>query len=135
MPFQVIKHIDFCYGHRLLNYAGKCRNLHGHNGRVEIVLQGDELDELDMLVDFSEVKRTVKGWIDTELDHKMVLNRQDPLIPLLEEYKQPLYLMDCNPTAEALAREICRVAREHDFPVSEVRFWESPSSTAVYRVE
>ena len=22
--FQVSKHIDFCYGHRLLNYAGKC---------------------------------------------------------------------------------------------------------------
>ena len=135
MPFRVIKQIDFCYGHRLLNYSGKCRHLHGHNGRVEIVLQGEELDQLDMLVDFGEVKRTIKDWIDAELDHKMVLNRRDPLIPLLQEHEQPLYIMDCNPTAEALAREICHVASQHEFPVAEVRFWESPSSTAVYRVE
>ena len=32
--FRVTKEIHFCYGHRLLNYDGKCRHLHGHNGRA-----------------------------------------------------------------------------------------------------
>ena len=42
--FRVTKHIDFCYGHRLLNYEGKCRHLHGHNGRVEVHIEADKLD-------------------------------------------------------------------------------------------
>ena len=34
--FKVTKQIEFCYGHRLLNYDGKCKHLHGHNGLLEI---------------------------------------------------------------------------------------------------
>ena len=41
--YRVTREIDFCYGHRLLNYEGKCRHLHGHNGRAVITLQGPEL--------------------------------------------------------------------------------------------
>jgi 6-pyruvoyltetrahydropterin/6-carboxytetrahydropterin synthase len=41
--FKVTKHIDFCYGHRLLNYDGQCRHLHGHNGRVEMDVEADKL--------------------------------------------------------------------------------------------
>lgn len=133
MPFQVVKHIHFCYGHRLLNYSGKCRFLHGHNGRVEFVLQGEQLDPIGMLTDFSQVKQSMKSWIDQQLDHKMVLSREDPLVALLRDNEQPLYLMDSNPTAEALARLMYTVAQQQGFPVVEVRFWESPSSMAVYR--
>ena len=32
--FSVSRQIDFCYGHRLMGYSGKCRHLHGHNGRA-----------------------------------------------------------------------------------------------------
>ena len=42
--FQVTRTIHFCYGHRLLNYQGKCRYLHGHNGKVEIELSSKALD-------------------------------------------------------------------------------------------
>ena len=42
--FQVTREIRFCYGHRLLNYDGKCRHLHGHNGRAIITLETDRLD-------------------------------------------------------------------------------------------
>src|SRR6187200_52347 len=62
--FRVTKEIHFCYGHRLLNYAGKCRNLHGHNGRADIVLEGTELDDRGMVVDFTDVKRNLARWID-----------------------------------------------------------------------
>ena len=58
--FRVTREIEFCYGHRLLNYEGKCRHLHGHTGRAVITLQGSELDARGMLVDFAEIKRTVQ---------------------------------------------------------------------------
>ena len=43
--FRVTREIEFCYGHRLLNYAGKCRYLHGHNGIAIITIEGSELDD------------------------------------------------------------------------------------------
>ena len=65
--FRVSREIDFCYGHRLLNYDGKCKYLHGHNGRAVIVLEGVDLDHRGMLLDFSDIKRVVSRWIDDEL--------------------------------------------------------------------
>ena len=47
--FRLTQEIEFCYGHRLLNYAGKCRHLHGHNARAIIVLEGEELDRRGQL--------------------------------------------------------------------------------------
>ncbi|MDP2600705.1 MAG: 6-carboxytetrahydropterin synthase, partial [Deltaproteobacteria bacterium] len=44
--YTVTKTIHFCYGHRLLNYNGKCRHLHGHNARVEIDVAAETLDSL-----------------------------------------------------------------------------------------
>ena len=70
--FRVTREITFCYGHRLLNYDGKCRHLHGHNGRAVITLEAPQLDALGMVVDFSRIKRVVGGWIDEALDHKML---------------------------------------------------------------
>ena len=55
--FTVSREIDFCYGHRLLNYEGKCRHLHGHNGRVILSFDAAGLDSHGMVVDFNEVKR------------------------------------------------------------------------------
>ena len=60
--FKVTKALQFCYGHRLLNYEGKCRFLHGHNGRVEIELEAEKLDSLAMVRDFTEVKEVVQTW-------------------------------------------------------------------------
>ena len=69
----------FCYGHRLLDdYEGKCRHLHGHNGRAVISLEAPELDAKGMLVDFSEIKRHVQRWIDDNLDHNLLLCRERP---------------------------------------------------------
>src|SRR5256885_417980 len=69
--FRVTREIHFCYGHRLLDYEGKCRHLHGHNGTAVIALEGDRLDRLGMVVDFSHLKRVVGGWINETIDHTM----------------------------------------------------------------
>ena len=110
--FRVTREIEFCYGHRLLNYEGKCRHLHGHNGRAVITLEGAELDSRGMLVDFAEIKRKVQHWIDENLDHNMLLCREDPLLPILRERGERVFEMDCNPTAENIARLIYEHARK-----------------------
>ena len=47
--FRVTREFHFCYGHRLLNYEGKCRYLHGHNGKAVITLEAPGLDKLGMV--------------------------------------------------------------------------------------
>ncbi len=131
--FQVTQNIEFCYGHRLLNYSGKCRYLHGHNGRAVIVLEGEALDERGMLVDFSDIKNSVRTWIDNELDHRMILNENDPVVPFLKEQGEPLQLLPDNPTAETIAKLIYDYTRSEGFPVLEVSLWETPKSFATYR--
>lgn len=131
--FQVTREIDFCYGHRLLDYEGKCRHLHGHNGRVVITLGGERLDHRGMLVDFGEIKRLVQSWIDENLDHNMLLRRDDPVIPVLRELGERYFLMDANPTAENIARLIYNYAAEAGLPVVEVCLWETPYCHANYR--
>ena len=130
--FRVTRQIDFCYGHRLLNYQGKCRHLHGHNGRAVLTLAGTELDERGMLLDFGEMKRIVQRWIDDEWDHRMILRRDDPAVAALTELGEPLVLIDVNPTAENLARLIFEYARQRGLPVVEVRLWETPKCSASY---
>lgn len=130
--FSVTKTIHFCYGHRLLNYQGKCRFLHGHNGRAEIELSAKRLDRLGMVEDFTKIKRAIQGWIDAELDHKMILCRKDPAVPLLRTLKEPLYLVDENPTAENLAKLLYAQTKRMGFPVTSVRLWETGSSFALY---
>ncbi|MCI0701083.1 MAG: 6-carboxytetrahydropterin synthase [Planctomycetia bacterium] len=131
--FRVTKELHFCYGHRLLNYAGKCRHLHGHNGKAVITLEADSLDGLGMVVDFSEMKRVIGKWIDDTLDHRMLLHRDDPVIPELIRQGEPFVELDVNPTAENIARLIFdRVAAE-DLPVTEVILWETETSFATYR--
>jgi 6-pyruvoyltetrahydropterin/6-carboxytetrahydropterin synthase len=115
-----------------LNYEGKCRHLHGHNGRVVITFEARELDGRGMVLDFSEIKRMVSSWIDEHLDHRMILQRTDPVVPVLERMGEPMFLMDVNPTAENIARQIFEIVREQGFPVVDVRMWETPNCCARY---
>ena len=79
-----------------------------------------------MVLDFSEIKRVVSGWIDENLDHRMISTAPIPPCRCSQGLGEPLYLMDDNPTAENIARLIFEVARQKGFPVVEVRLWETP---------
>jgi 6-pyruvoyltetrahydropterin/6-carboxytetrahydropterin synthase len=131
--YRVTREIFFCYGHRLLQYEGKCRHLHGHNGTAVISLEAPELDRLGMVMDFTRIKQVMQTWIDTTLDHKMLLHRDDPVIPSLKQLGEPFYLLDVNPTAENIARLIFDFAKQQGFPVVEVTLWETENSYATYR--
>ena len=130
--FSVTKRIEFCYGHRLMDYEGICQHPHGHNAVVEIHIDADHLDRRNMVADFGDIKRIVKGWIDRELDHKMILRKDDPLVAVLQKMGEPVYLLDSNPTAERIAQLLFDKSREHGLPVSRVTVWETPTSWATY---
>jgi 6-pyruvoyltetrahydropterin/6-carboxytetrahydropterin synthase len=130
--YSVTKRIDFCYGHRLLDYDGICKHPHGHNAVAEIEIRTEALDRRNMVVDFNDIKRLIKGWIDRELDHKMILRRDDPLARSLEALGEPMYLLDSNPTVERIAQLLFDISREHGLPVARVTVWGTPTSWATY---
>lgn len=131
--WTVVKRIEFCYGHRLMNYEGRCKHPHGHNALVEVACSGEALDERSMLVDFGDVKRIVKTYLDEHWDHKMLLRKDDPLVAEYKKRGEPVFLFDENPTAETFAKHLFDFCKERGLPVTEVRFWETPSSYASYK--
>lgn len=130
--FEIVKSIEFCYGHRLLEHPGLCANLHGHNAKAEVMLASETLDSLGMVMDFSDVKAVLKSWIDETLDHTMLLCKDDPMVDVLKQNKERFYLMDENPTAENIAKLIFTKAQAEGLPVVSVTLWESDSSFARY---
>jgi 6-pyruvoyltetrahydropterin/6-carboxytetrahydropterin synthase len=121
--FEVSVEQTFAAGHALRNYKGKCENVHGHNYRVRITMQGDHLDSTGLLVDFLDVKSLIGGVVDY-LDHQFIND-----LPPFDEL---------NPSAENIAKYFYdRVSgglkNEVPVRVSEVTIWETDTSSAVYR--
>ena len=114
--YSVTKKIEFCYGHRLLDYDGICKHPHGHNAVAEIEVRTGSLDTRNMVCDFSDIKRIVKGWIDEKLDHKMILRRDDPLVAPLQALGEPMFIVDSNPTVEHIAKIIFDYAKSQQLP-------------------
>ena len=131
--YRVTRDIYFCYGHRLMDYKGKYQHPHGYNGKAQIELESEGLDARGMVFDFGDIKAAIQTWIDTNLDHRMLLRRDDPMLQFLKDNREPYFLMDENPTAEAIAKLIFDQALACGFPVAEVRLWETEQSFATYR--
>jgi 6-pyruvoyltetrahydropterin/6-carboxytetrahydropterin synthase len=133
--FRVTREFEFCFGHRLRDYDGKCRNIHGHNSKACVTLESDSLDRLGMVVDFVEMKRVIGTWIDNTFDHTLLLHKDDPLVKTLEAAGEKVLALDVSPTTENLAKMIFEYAASKGLPVVEVTLWETPYSYATYRPE
>jgi 6-pyruvoyltetrahydropterin/6-carboxytetrahydropterin synthase len=121
--FEVSVEQTFAAGHALRNYHGKCENVHGHNYKVRITVTGEQLDSTGLLVDFVEVKRLMGGAIEY-LDHRFI-NDLPPFDVI-------------NPSAENIAKYFYDRLREgwnegNSARISEVKVWETDTSSAVYR--
>lgn len=121
--FEVSVEHSFAAAHALRNYHGKCENLHGHNYRVVIRVSGPELDEAGMLVDFSVLKRLLRGAIEP-LDHQN-LNETAPFDTI-------------NPSAENIAKHLYQEIRNglhtaNAAELDEVKVWETDIQFACYR--
>ena len=66
--YEVIVEQPFSAAHYLKNYPGKCAQVHGHNYKVQVTVEGETLDHLGMLIEFEVIKQAVKKWIDL-FDH------------------------------------------------------------------
>ncbi|HZU21234.1 MAG TPA: 6-carboxytetrahydropterin synthase QueD, partial [Terriglobales bacterium] len=87
--FRITVEDTFAAGHYLRNYRGKCENPHGHNYRIRVTLEGEELDRAGLLLDFKDLKEALKPTVD-RLDHQMI-NEVEPFTKI-------------NPSAENLAK-------------------------------
>jgi len=112
----------FAAAHRLTMVGAKCENLHGHNWKIEVYVQGPSTDKGGVLVDFGVIKRHVRELMET-LDHKF-LNE-------LEYFSE-----DTPPSSENIARYLAdTLAARMDLPgirVSRVTAWESDDASATY---
>jgi 6-pyruvoyltetrahydropterin/6-carboxytetrahydropterin synthase len=112
----------FAAAHRLTMVGAKCENLHGHNWKIEVYVQGQSTDKGGVLVDFGVIKRHVRELMET-LDHKF-LNE-------LEYFSE-----DTPPSSENIARYLAdTMAARMDLPgirVSRVTAWESDDASATY---
>jgi len=123
----------FPYGHRLVGHSGGCGRLHGHNGRVEVVVAAEALDERGFVADFDEVDAALRAVLATRFDHRMLLHRDDPVIPHLDAAGEDYVALEEPPSAEVLARLLFEALKEAGLPVEEVRLWETASAVAAYR--
>ncbi len=107
----------FSAAHQLTNYNGPCENLHGHSWKVQTVVEGSELNESGLVIDFRELKDILKE-IHDKFDHKY-------LNDLFEE----------SPTSEFLSRYIFHYVKERIpacISLVEVSVWESENARATY---
>ena len=112
MNYVLKKIYTFEAAHRLIkNYTGKCNNNHGHSYRIVLQIETEVLDDRDMVIDFNETK-VLKEWIDKNLDHASILWKEDPLIPMLQQLNNKLYITEQSPTSEHLAKIILQKAIE-----------------------
>ena len=125
--FEVSVEETFAAGHALRNYKGKCENVHGHNYRIRVTMEGDRLNSIGLLIDFIELKRVMRKTIEY-LDHKFI----NDVPPFDVE----------NPSAENIAKffyeEIAAGMKlqetENEPKLAEVRVWETDTSIASYRL-
>ena len=121
--FEISVEETFAAGHALRDYKGKCENVHGHNYRVRVTIEGQQLDSTGLLVDFLDVKRLMGGAIEY-LDHRFI-NDLEPFDKI-------------NPSAENIAKyfyDRINVGLRNEVPVriSAIQVWETDTSSAVYR--
>ena len=120
--FEVSIDSSFAAGHALRNYKGKCENVHGHNYKVRVTVQGENLDSTGLLIDFVDLRLAVKQIVD-RLDHQF-LNDLSPFDRI-------------NPSAENIARyfsqELEAQVQRNGAHLQSVTVWETDNSFATYR--
>ena len=135
---------DFSAAHRLVKqYRGKCNHLHGHNYRLNLCLGTSELDNNDLVIDFSLARQVCDAWVQTHLDHAtLVYEHDDALREFLTCQNQKQYVISKNTTVEVMACEIYKhlsellssdpLTRDFHLTLIYVELWESARSGLRY---
>ncbi|MCC6548219.1 6-carboxytetrahydropterin synthase [Candidatus Sumerlaeota bacterium] len=103
---KLIVKAHFHTAHRQPGYPGHCQHVHGHTWRAKVTLSCEEFprDELDMSVDFGEIKQLVRF-----LDHKIIVTKDDKtfLDPKVFDQEGVFVVEGRGPSVENVARYIC----------------------------
>ena len=120
--------------HIVTGHPGKCNNLHGHNYNFRIVVTSSKLDDLGMVVDFSDAKIAIKKHLDELYDHKTIVYEKDERAEALKALGATL--VPYNPTAEKMAEIVWKdlncMFEEDEFFVELVFVEETANNTAIY---
>jgi 6-pyruvoyltetrahydropterin/6-carboxytetrahydropterin synthase len=132
MSYQITTRIEFCYAHRITRHNGKCFNLHGHNGLLELAIQAETLDDCGMVQDFAHARQIAKQWVDHHLDHATILANFDELVSVIRFHNQKIYVMSNEPTAENMLVEIYRGLSGQGLQLQHLQLWETANNSAAY---
>jgi len=120
--FEVSVEYTFAAGHALRGYKGKCENVHGHNYKLRVTVQGEKLNSIGLLMDFADLRAAVRSLVE-RFDHQF-LNDLEPFRKI-------------NPSAENLAwyvgTELQKEIKNQGLSVNNVTVWETDTTSASYR--
>ena len=119
--FELSVEVSFSAAHQLRGYHGKCENMHGHNWKVQVSVMAETLNEIDLAIDFHDLKRMAREVV-APLDHAYL----NDIFPFTEK----------NPSSENMAKWIFdsmkKKITEDNVRVSSVTVWESDTASATY---
>lgn len=122
--YEVTVEVSFAAAHQLRGYKGNCENMHGHNWRVQVNVMAERLNDIDIAMDFRDLKKTTREVI-APLDHAFL----NDVFPFTEK----------NPSSENIAKWIFDSLRKKingdGLSVAAVTVWESDTSSASYYEE
>jgi len=119
--YELSVEVGFAAAHQLRGYKGKCENMHGHNWRVQVNVAAERLNEIDIAIDFHDLKRMAQEVV-SPLDHAFL----NEIFPFTEK----------NPSSENVAKWIFDSLRKKinsdNLRVATVTVWESDNASASY---
>jgi len=119
MTFQITTTRRFSAAHQLRLYDGSLEPLHGHNWKVTVTVESDELDSIGVVMDFHDLDRAVEALIARM--HNRHLNEVEPFTQL-------------NPSTENVALHIARSLRlPPNVRLHSAEVWETDDNSAIYR--
>jgi 6-pyruvoyltetrahydropterin/6-carboxytetrahydropterin synthase len=105
MKITATRYHDFSTGHRVYGHESKCAHLHGHNYRIYLTVEADQLDTVGRVMDFSVIKDKFVVWLEINWDHKFLIWEKDPFAPTLKELDpEGTVVVGFNPTAENMGQ-------------------------------
>ena len=137
---KVAKEFSFDMAHLLDGHDGKCKNLHGHTYKLQVIVSGETENsgaKKGMVIDFSDLKKVVNDLIISPMDHAFIYDqsseRETKIAQLLQQLNSKTFALPVRSTAENLAQFIFQRLKENvGFHLHSVRLWETPTSFAEY---
>ena len=115
---RITQEFRFEGAHALMNYNGKCKNIHGHSYILYVTVVGEAKTDPNgpdngMVIDFKLLKDIVNKNVIDKFDHALVLEEGTPLSNELSTEYPNVYLTNFRPTTENLICFFAQTIKEN----------------------